>query len=77
MRQFPCVPTTYVTEIRKPTLKYTFIKNHIHKLCPFKMSQSANQHQNTIWQIVYIYMTAISNFDFMNFAFAKLVLACM
>ena len=29
----------------------------------------------TIWQIVYIFMTAITKFDFMNYAFAKLVLA--
>ena len=30
MRQFQCVPTTYVTEINKTYLKYTFIKNHVH-----------------------------------------------
>ena len=30
----------------------------------------------TIWQIVYIYMTAIiTKFDFVNFAFANLVVA--
>ena len=30
----------------------------------------------TIWQIVYIYMTAnITKFNFMNYAFAKLVAA--
>ena len=52
-------------KLRKPILKYTctFIKNHFHQLCLFKTSQSANDSIEipvTIWQIVYIYMTAIS-----------------
>ena len=63
-------------KLMEPILKYTFIKNHVHYLCLFK-------HLNlpisikipvTIWQIVYIYMTAISpKFDFKIYAFAKLV----
>ena len=38
------IPTTYVTEIRTPILKYTFIKNHIRLLCLFKTSQAAYQY---------------------------------
>ena len=30
MRQFQCVPTTYVTENKETYLKYTLIKNHFH-----------------------------------------------
>ena len=31
-------------KLRKPILKYTFIKNHVHLLCLFKTSQSAYQY---------------------------------
>ena len=77
MRQFQCVPTTYVAEIME-----TYFEIHVYiyqESCPFSL-----KHLNlpisikilvTIWKIVYIFMTAISpNFDFMNYAFAKLVL---
>ena len=49
-------------KLRKPILKFTLNKYHVHWLSSFK-------HLNlpisikilvTIWQIVYIYMTAIS-----------------
>ena len=64
MRHFQCVPTTYVTEI-KPILKYTLNKYHLKLPISIKIPV-------TIWQIVYIYMTAISP----NYAFANLVVAC-
>ena len=31
LRQLQCVPTTYMLlKLRKPILKYTFIKKHVH-----------------------------------------------
>ena len=60
MRQFQCVPKTYVTEIKE-----TFFKIYTKQVsCPLA---SYFKHLNlpisikipvTIWQIVYIYMTA-------------------
>ena len=57
MRQFQCEPTTYVTEFKE-----TYFEIYIYlESCPLK-------HLNlpisikipvAIWQIVYIYMTAI------------------
>ena len=66
-------------KLRKPIFKYTLNKYHIHwlsSLLNISNCQSIFKILVTIWQIVYIYMTAISpNFDFMNYAFAKLVVA--
>ena len=36
MRQFQCVPTTYVTEIKETILKYTLNKYHVNWLSSFK-----------------------------------------
>ena len=58
MRQFNCVPTTYVTEIKEIYLEiYTKQVS-----CPFKHLKLpiSITIPVTIWQIVYIYMTAIS-----------------
>ena len=48
-------------KLRKPTLKYTFIKNRVHWLSSFKHLKLpiSIEIPVTIWQIVYIYMTAI------------------
>ena len=61
-------------ESRKPILKYTLNKYHVYWLSSFKHLKLpiSIKIPVTIWQVVYIYMTA---FDFMNFAFAKLVVA--
>ena len=74
--QFQCVPTTYVTEIKEFILKYTLKKYHVRWLSSFKhlnlpISIKIPTTLSCIWQIVYIYLTAIS----MNYAFAKLVVA--
>ena len=60
-------------KLRKPILKYTLNKYHVHWLSSFKhlKLQISIKIPVTLWQIVYIYMTAIS----MNYAFAKLVVA--
>ena len=58
-----------VLKLRKPILKYTLNKYHVnikHIKLPISIKIPV-----TIWQIVYIYVTA--KFEFMNYAFAKLV----
>ena len=62
-----------VLKLRKPILKYTLNKYHVHKVFYFKHLKLpiSIKIPVTIWQIVYIYMTAIS----VNYAFAKLVVA--
>ena len=63
MRQFQCVPTTDVTEIKE-----TYFEIYIYQeSCPFNSFVSlkhlklpiSSKIPVTIWQIVYIYMTAI------------------
>ena len=56
--------------LRKPILKYTLNKYHVHWLSSFKHLKLPV----SIWHIVYIYIT---KFDFVNYAFAKLVVACL
>ena len=62
-------------KLRKPILKYTLNNYHVHWLSSFKhlkLPISIKIHVTTyLWQIIYIYMTAIS----MNYAYAKLVVA--
>ena len=61
-------------KFRKPILKYTLNKYHVHWLFSFKYLKLPISIK--IWQIVCIYMTAISpKFDFVNYAFATLVVA--
>ena len=64
-------------KLRKPFLKYTLNKYHVHWLSSFKHLKLpiSIKIPVTIWQIGYINMTAISPFDFMNYFFAKLVVA--
>ena len=83
MRQFQCVPTAYVTEIKE-----TYFEIYIYQeSCPFNCFVSL-KHLNlpisikipiTIWQIVYINLqdSYFTKFDFMNYAFAKLVVASL
>ena len=63
MRQFQCVPTTYVTEIKETyfeiytkqaTCQSAFSFKHLNLPISIKIPV-------TIWQTVYIYMTAISS----------------
>ena len=76
MMQFQCVPTKYVLKLNKHFfLKYTLNKYHVHWLSSFKYVKLpiSIKIPVTIWQIVYIYMAA---FDFTNYAFTRLVIAC-
>ena len=78
MRQFKYVPTTYVTEIKEPYFEiYTKQVS-----CPlaflFYTSQTANQYQHTCHYMahcLYLHDSYIANFDFISYAFAKLVVA--
>ena len=75
MRQLQCVPTTYVSENKETyfeiftnqesctLIRFVSLK---HLTLPISIKIPA-----TVWQIVYIYLTAISP----NYAFAKLVVA--
>ena len=68
MRQFQCVRTTCNTGIKETYLKYTLNKYHVHWLSSFKHLKLSISIKIPVplWQIVYIYMTAISP----NYAFA-------
>ena len=79
LRQFHCVPTTHVTEIIQGNL---FWNTYLSRI--MFISFASLKHLNlqisikilvTIWQIVYIYVTAISLNLFSELFFAKLVLA--
>ena len=73
-----CVPTTYNTEIKE-----TYFEIYTEQVsCPlaflFLTSQTANQYLNTchcMANCLYIYDSCITKFDFMNYAFAKLVVS--
>ena len=61
-------------KLRKPILKYTLNKYHVHWLS----SQTANQYPNTCHYMancLYLHDTYITKYDFTNYAFAKLVVA--
>ena len=78
MRQFQCVQTAYVTEIKERISKYTLNKYHVNRHSSFKhlkLPISIKIHV-TIWQIVlYLHDSCITKFDFMNYAFADMVVA--
>ena len=65
-------PTTYLTEIKE-----TYFETYIYQeSCPFPWSQSANQYQNACHYMTNcLHLHDIIKFDFMNYAFAQLVLA--
>ena len=50
--QFIYVTPTYVTDKKRPILKFTLIKNHVH--CLFQTCQTAKQYKN---MVQYKYMT--------------------
>ena len=62
-------------KLRKPILKYTLNKYYVHWLSSFKHLKPpiSIKIPVTIWQIDYIYMTAISP----NYAFALKAGSCM
>ena len=75
MRQFQCLPTTYVTEIKKTYLEtHTLNKYHVRWLPSFKHLKLPISIK--IPNCLYLHDSYITRFDFMNYAFAKLVVAC-
>ena len=65
MRQFQCVPTSYVTEIKE-----TYFKIYTKQVSCLKLPISIK-----IPVTIYLHDSYITQFDFMNYAFAKLVVA--
>ena len=67
-----CTNNIMLLKLRKPILKYTLNKYHVHWLSSFKHLKLpiSIEIPVTIWQSVNIYMTAISPNDVMNYAFA-------
>ena len=62
MRQFQCVPTTYVNEIKETYMKYTLTSIMSIGFASFKHLKLpiSTKIPVSIWRIVHIYMTAIS-----------------
>ena len=76
MRQFQCVPTTYVTEIEETLFQiYTY---NVTSIMSIGFAPTVNQFNNTchfIANCLYLHGSYITKFDFINYAFAKLVVA--
>ena len=77
MRQFQCISTTYVTEIKETyfeiytkqvscTLAFSSFK-HLKRLISIKIPVTIMANG------LYLYDRYITKFDFMNYAFAKVV----
>ena len=63
---------------RKPILKYTLKQVSCALAFLFQTSQTDNQYQNTCHYMkncLYLHDSYITIFDFMNYAFAKLVVS--
>ena len=76
--QFQCVPTTYVTEIKEIYFEIYTKQVSCQLAFLFYTSQTANQYLNTchyMANFLYLHDSYITKFDFMNYAFAKLVVA--
>ena len=69
MRQFQHM----LLKLRKPFLKFTLNKNHVHWLSSFKHLNLPISIKIPV-TIVYLHDSYTTKFDFMNYAFAKLVL---
>ena len=62
-------------KLRKPNLKYTLNKYHFHWLSSFKQFKLPISIK-IVTNCLQLHDSYITNFDFVNFAFAKLVVAC-
>ena len=73
MGQVECVPTTYATEIKETYFEiYT---KHVSFPLALPLLNISNMPISTkIHVIVYLHDNNINKFDFMNYAFAKLLL---
>ena len=73
MRQFQCVPTTYVTEIKE-----TYFEIYTKQVaCPLNIAncQSVLNTSNYMANCLYLPDSYITKFDFMNYDFVKPVIA--
>ena len=64
-------------KIRKPILKYTLNKNHVHWLSSFKHLKLPFRKDTCHYMAncLLLHESYITKFDFMKYAFAKLVVA--
>ena len=60
-------------KLRKPILKYTLNKYHIHWFSSFKHLKLPISIKIPV--TIYLHDSYITNFEFMSYAFAKLVVA--
>ena len=79
VRQFQCVPTTYVIEIKETYFEIYTNKYHVHRLSSFKHLKLpiSIKIPVTIYiaNCLYLHDSYITKFDFMNYAFPKLAVA--
>ena len=78
MRQFQCVPTAYVTGIKEAFSEIYTKKYHVHWLYSFNISncQSVLKYLSLYGKLfIFTWQLYITKFDFMKYAFAKLVVA--
>ena len=68
MRQFQCVPTTYVTEIKETYFETSVMSIGFASFKHLKLPISIKIHVT-----IYLHDSYITKFDFMNYAFAKLL----
>ena len=64
-----------LVKLRKPILKYTLNKYHVHWLSSFKHLKLRISIKIHMVNCLYLHDSCITKFDFMNYAFAKLVVA--
>ena len=70
MRQFKCVPTTYVTVIKE-----AYLEIYKQVACPFGFASYKHLKLPISIKIpvaIYLHVSYITRFDFMNYAFSKL-----
>ena len=60
-------------KLRKPVLKFTLNKYHVHLLSSFKNLMLPISIKIPV--TIYLHDSYMTKFDFMNYAFAKLVVA--
>ena len=75
MRQFQCVPTIYVTEIKETYFEIYTKKYHVNWLSSFKhlkLPISIKIFVTNMANCLYLHDSYVTKFDFVNHAFANL-----
>ena len=80
MRQFQCVPTTYVTENKEENCLEIYI---FQVSCPLSLPLLNIQNCQSVLKflsnckLLYLHDNYISKLEFMNYLFANLLVACL